>query len=213
MAEMYRIRPLRWRGPLGASYHAVGRDGDGGSVYEVRDDRTIDSGICWRAGLIGPYEPCESVKAGKEACEAHWRARLTEGLEPAMDDDEGLVNSLVRELAEERRLTEKLEQAACQCEPMIGHICRVHQDVREWREGIKAELDRREAEEDAKIYAEGKKAGGRERAVAELRMVEAKVREIIRHERLYGESVFANVRETVADRLRDRSAEIEAEGK
>lgn len=59
--------------------------------------------------------------------------------------------------------------------------------------------DRREAEEDAKIYAEGKKAGGRERAVKELRQLADRI------ETLDLAGVCAGIRR--------RAAEIEAEGK
>lgn len=81
--SLYRIKPLEWERIAGS--HAVEE------YYEaVQNSWAKGYAVCtrrrqWHYWSIpeNSWLPCDSLEAGKAACEAHWRARLAEVLEEA----------------------------------------------------------------------------------------------------------------------------------
>lgn len=82
MSGLYRIKPLEWRNvPLGESADMGWISHAGWISYGVE----LIRGQWWWNWDIedrGGSWKCESLEAGKAACEAHWRARLEACLEP-----------------------------------------------------------------------------------------------------------------------------------
>ena len=72
--RLYRIKPLEWTTTFGSAWADVCN-----SRYCV-----YRSGTEWRWRLTSTQqlELCDSLEAGKAACEAHWRSRLEAVLEP-----------------------------------------------------------------------------------------------------------------------------------
>lgn len=92
--SLYRIKPLEWkrdRSYMHAYYRSVVIPGV--LTYSVYLDMPVGEWGWVSDGLAG-VRPCDSLEAGKAACEAHWRARLAEVLESVSDSESALIDAL-----------------------------------------------------------------------------------------------------------------------
>lgn len=91
MSGLYRIKSLEWEDRSDRLGHQEHVANAGFAVYWVRQAYVISSTggrTEWMRGGHGfRFAKCESLEAGKAACEAHWRARIKQALVPVEVSD------------------------------------------------------------------------------------------------------------------------------